>query len=163
MASFDIVCEVNLQEIDNAVNQASKEISNRFDFRGGKSEVSFDKVAEKIKIIADDELKLRAIQSMLETKVAKRGLDCRCLVYGAEIEGSGSIIRQEVTLKKGLSKEEAKKVVKEVKELKLKVQPQIRDELVRVTGKKIDELQTVISHFKENDMGLPLDYINMRS
>ena len=81
MASFDIVCEVNLQEIDNAVNQTSKEISNRFDFKGGKSEVSFDKVGEKIKIIADDELKLRAIQSLLETKVAKRGLDCRCLVY----------------------------------------------------------------------------------
>ena len=163
MASFDIVCEVNLQEIDNAVNQTSKEISNRFDFKGGKSEVSFDKVGEKIKIIADDELKLRAIQSLLETKVAKRGLDCRCLVYATEVTGSAGILRQEVTLKKGLSKEEAKKVVKAIKDLNLKVQPQVREELVRVTGKKIDELQVVISHFKENDLGLPLDYINMRS
>ena len=86
MPSFDIVCEVDLQEVDNAVNQASKEIGNRFDFRGGKSEVNFDKNNEKIKIIADDDMKLRAIKTMLETKFAKRGLDCRLLVYGKEEE-----------------------------------------------------------------------------
>ena len=163
MPSFDIVCDVDLQELDNAVNQASREISNRFDFRGGKSELSFDKIGEKIKIVADDELKLRAIRALLDTKVAKRGLDCRVLVYGAEEEGSGGIIRVEVTLKKGLSKEEAKKITKQVKEMKLKVQPQVRDDLVRVTAKSIDDLQTIISNFKENDLGLPLDYINMRS
>lgn len=163
MPSFDIVCEVNLQEVDNAVNQASKEISNRYDFKGGKSEISFDKIQEKMKIIADDELKLRAIHTMLEAKIAKRGLDCRCLLYGSEDQGSGGIIRQEVTLKKGLDKEEAKKITKQIKELKLKVQPQIRDELVRVTGKSLDDLQSVMAHFKSNDLGLPLDYINMRS
>ena len=163
MPSFDIVCEVDLQEVDNAVNQASKEIGNRFDFRGGKSEVNFDKNNEKIKIIADDDMKLRAIKTMLETKFAKRGLDCRLLVYGKEEEGSGGIIRQEVSIKKGLEKDEAKKITKQIKELKLKVQPQIRDDLVRVTAKKIDDLQDVITQLKANDLGLPLDYINMRS
>ena len=163
MPSFDIVCEVDLQEVDNAVNQASKEIGNRFDFKGGKSEVNFDKTGEKIKIIADDEMKLRAIKTMLETKFAKRGLDCRLLVYGKEEEGSGGIIRQEVSIKKGLEKEEAKKITKQIKELKLKVQPQIREDLVRVTAKKIDDLQDVMTELKANDLGLPLDYINMRS
>lgn len=163
MPSFDIVCDVNLQEVDNAVNQAAREIQNRFDFRGGKSEISFDKIGEKIKIVADDELKLRAIQQLLDTKIAKRGLDCRVLVYGQNEEGSGGIIRVEVTLKKGLAKDEAKKITKEIKEMKLKVQPQIREDLVRVTAKKIDDLQDVIEHFKGNDLGLPLDYINMRS
>lgn len=163
MPSFDIVCEVDLQEVDNAVNQASREIGNRFDFRGSKSQISFEKDKKKIKIIADDELKLRAIQQMVETKFAKRGLDCRSIVYAAEVEGSGNIIRQEADLKIGLSKEEAKKITKEIKEMKIKVQPQIRDDLVRVTAKKIDDLQAVISHLKASDLGLPLDYINMRS
>lgn len=163
MPSFDIVCDVNLQEVDNAVNQASREIQNRFDFRGGKSELSFDKANEKIKIVADDELKLRAVQQLLDGKIAKRGLDCRVLVYGKEEEGTGGIIRMEVTLKKGLNKEESKKVTKKIKEMNLKVQPQIREDLVRVTAKKIDDLQAIISHFKSDDLGLPLDYINMRS
>lgn len=163
MPSFDIVCEVDLQEVDNAVNQVNREISTRFDFRGGKSQISFDKAQEKIKIVADDELKLRAIHGLLETKVAKRGLDCRCLLYSAQDEGAGDLVKQEVALKVGLDKDESKKITKKIKELKLKVQAQIRDDLVRVTAKKIDDLQEVISHFKSSDLGLPLDYINMRS
>ena len=163
MPSFDIVCEVDLQEVDNAVNQVSREISTRFDFRGSKSQISFEKDKKKLKIVADDELKLRAIQQILEMKFAKRGLDCRTLVYAAEVEGSGNILRQEVELKVGLSKEEAKKVTKEIKEMKMKVQAQIRDDLVRVTAKKIDDLQAVISHLKASELGLPIDYINMRS
>ena len=163
MPSFDIVCEVDLQEVDNAVNQTSREIGNRFDFRGSKSEISFEKEKKKLKVVADDDMKLRAIHQLLETKFAKRGLDCRSLVYGAEVEGSGNLIRQEIELKTGLSKDEAKKITKEIKEMKIKVQAQVRDELVRVTGKKIDDLQAVISHLKGSDLGLPLDYINMRS
>ncbi len=163
MPSFDIVCEVDLQEVDNAVNQASKEISTRFDFRGSKSQISFEKEKKKIKITADDELKLRAIQQLLEMKFARRSIDCRTLVYASEVQGSGDIIRQEVDLKVGISKEEAKKITKEIKEMKLKVQAQVRDELVRVTAKKIDDLQRVMSHLKTSELGLPLDYINMRS
>ena len=163
MPSFDVVCEVDLQEVDNAVNQVVRELSTRFDFRGSKSQISFEKDKKKIKILADDELKLRAIHQLLEGKFAKRGLDCRSLTYGDEVQGSGNQIKQEVDLKVGLTKEEAKKITKEIKEMKIKVQAQVRDDLVRVTGKKIDDLQSVISHLKGANLGLPLDYINMRS
>ena len=163
MPSFDIVCEINLQEVDNAINQAAKEIANRFDFRGGKSEIELDKEKSLIKIVADDEMKLRSIHQILETKIAKRNIDCRVLQYGDEEEATGNTIRQQVQLKTGLNKEEAKKVTKKIKETKLKVQSQIQAEQVRVTAKKIDDLQSVITCLKNSDLGLPLQYINMRS
>ena len=163
MPSFDIVCEINMQEVDNAINQASKEISTRFDFRGGKSEVQLDKESSQIKIVADDEMKLRSIHQIIETKIAKRSIDCRVLQYGEEIKATGNTIRQQVKLKIGLDKEEAKKITKKIKETKLKVQAQIQDDQVRVTAKKIDDLQSVISSLKNSDLGLPLQYINMRS
>lgn len=163
MPSFDIVCEINMQEVDNAINQASKEISTRFDFRGGKSEVQLDKESSQIKIVADDEMKLRSIHQIIETKIAKRSIDCRVLQYGEEIQATGNTIRQQVKLKIGLDKEEAKKITKKIKETKLKVQAQIQDDQVRVTAKKIDDLQSVISSLKNSDLGLPLQYINMRS
>lgn len=163
MPSFDVVCELEIQEVDNAVNQAVKEISTRFDFRGGKSSVEFDKIAKIIKITADDELKLRSIHQILEMKFAKRDLDCRALTYGKEEEASGNIIRQSVTLISGLSKEDAKKVTKLIKDSKLKVQAQIQDEQVRVTAKKIDDLQSVITALRSSDLGLPLQFVNMRS
>ena len=163
MPSFDIVCEVDLQEIDNVINQVEKEVANRFDFRGSKSKVELDKTNQQIKIEADDDMKLRALHQIIDTKMAKRNLDIRSLSYEDTQEASGGIIRQVAKLKNGLSKDEAKKITKYIKELKIKVQPQIRDDLLRVTGKKIDDLQQVISSLKENDMGLPLQYINMRS
>lgn len=163
MASFDIVCEVELQEVDNAINQAQKEISTRFDFRGGKSEIELDKVAKIVKITADDELKLRSIHQIIETKLAKRGVDPRALTYQDEEEASGNIIRQKATLMSGLSKEDAKKVVKTIKTAGLKVQAQIQDDQVRVTGKKIDDLQSVIATLRGSTLGLPLQFINMRS
>ncbi len=163
MPSFDIVSEVDLQEVDNAVNQTVKEISTRFDFRGGKSSVEFNKDQKTIKIVADDELKLRSIHQILETKFAKRELDCRVLDYGKEVAASGKTITQTVTLKTGLSKEESKKITKHIKDSKLKVQAQIQDEQVRVTGKKIDDLQEVIASLKAANLGLPLQFINMRS
>ena len=163
MPSFDIVCEINMQEVDNAINQASKEISTRFDFRGGKSEVQLDKESSQIKIVADDEMKLRSIHQIIETKIARRSIDCRVLQYGEEIQATGNTIRQQVKLKIGLDKEEAKKITKKIKETKLKVQAQIQDDQVRVTAKKIDDLQSVISSLKNSDLGLPLQYINMRS
>ena len=163
MPSFDIVCEVNLQELDNAVNQASKEIGTRFDFRGGKSKVSFDKGTPLIKIIADDELKLRSIHQILESKVAKRSIDCRVLDYCKEEEASGNIIKQDVKIRNGLEKDEAKQVTKKIKDSKLKVQSQIQDNQVRVSGKKIDDLQQVIAMLKNSELSFPLQFINMRS
>jgi len=163
MPTFDVVSEIDLQEIDNAVNQASKEISTRFDFRGGKSSLDFDKNNQTIKIMADDELKLRSIHQILEIKLAKRQLDIGCLDYGKEEQASGSILRQNISIKSGIDKETAKKITKTIKETKIKVQAQIQDEQVRVTGKKIDDLQDVISELKLADLGIPLQFVNMRS
>lgn len=163
MPSFDVVSELDLQEVDNAVNQAAKEIGQRFDFRGGKSSLELDKVAKKIKIVADDELKLRAIHQILESKLAKRGIDLRALKYGKEVAASGNLLRQEVDLKSGLGKEEAKEVTKKIKDSKLKVQAQVQDEQVRVSSKSIDELQATIAFLKQSKLDFPVQFINMRS
>ncbi len=163
MPAFDIVSEVDMQEVDNAVNQASKEISNRFDFKGSKSTLEFDKEKKEIKILADDDMKLRSIHQVLGQKLIKRSVDLSCLEYGSEDEVSGSMLRQVVKLKQGLEKPDAKKIVKLIKDSKLKVQAQIQDEQVRVTGKKIDDLQSVIATLKSSDLQLPLQFINMRS
>lgn len=163
MASFDIVSDLDMQEVDNAVNQTSKEIGTRFDFRGGKSSIELDKETKKIKIMADDDFKLRSIHQMLEQKMAKRGLDLRGIEYGAEEQASGGVIRQQVTLKSGLEKEGAKEVTRVIKDSKLKVNVEIQDKQVRVTAKKIDDLQAVISLLKENKFKIPLQFVNMRS
>lgn len=162
MPSFDIVSDLDLQEVDNAVNQAQKEIAQRFDFRGGKSEIELEKDAKKIKIIADDDMKLRSIHQILEGKLAKRGVDLRGLKYGKEESGSGGIIRQEIELKSGLDKEEAKEVTKAIKDAKLKVQAQVQDEQVRVTSKSIDELQEAITLLRNSGLKFPVQFINMR-
>lgn len=163
MASFDIVSDVDLQEVDNAINQVQKELTTRFDFKGSKSEVKFDKITKKINILAEDEMKLRALHQIIETKFSKRSLDLRALNYGKEVEASGNTIKQEVVLKTGLEKEDSKKITKIIKDLNVKVQAQIQDDQVRVTAKKIDDLQAVIKALKDSDVGLPLQFINQRS
>ena len=163
MASFDIVSELDWQEVDNAVNQVAKEIGSRFDFRGGKSSIELAKEKKLIKILADDEMKLRSIHQILESKMARRSLDCRALKYGDVEEAGGKTLRQQVELKVGISKDEAKKITKLIKESKLKVQPQIQGDQVRITGKKIDDLQSIIGMLKESDIGIPMQYVNMRS
>lgn len=160
--SFDIVNEVDLQEVDNAVTQVQKEIAQRFDFRGGKSELSLDKPSKKIKIIADDDMKLRSIHQILESKLAKRSVDLRVLKYGKEEAGSGGVIRQMVDLKSGLDKEDAKIVIKAIKDSQIKVQAQVQDDQVRVTSKSIDDLQASISYLKGQELSFPIQFINMR-
>lgn len=162
MPSFDVVSDVDLQEVDNAINQVQKEIAQRFDFRGGKSSVTFDRAGKKIAIVADDELKLRSIHQILEQKFVKRAVDLRCLDYGKEEPASGQVLKQTVTLKAGIDREEARKITQSIKSSGLKVQAQIQDEQVRVTGKKIDDLQAVIRHLKAGQFGLPLQFVNMR-
>lgn len=163
MASFDVVCDVDLQEVDNAVNQAFKEIQTRFDFRGSKSTLELDKPTSTIKIATEDDMKLRAIHQILFTKLAKRGVDLKAIDFGDPVEATGNSLRQSAQLKSGLSKEDAKKVVKKIKDLKLKVVPQIMDEQVRVTGKKLDDLQAVMSELKSAGMDFPIQFVNMRS
>ncbi len=163
MPSFDVVSDLDMMEVENAVNQTQKEIAQRFDFRGGKSELSLDKEAKKLKIMADDDFKLRSIHQILEGKLAKRGVDLRCLKYDKEEAASGGIIRQSVDLKSGIDKEGAKEVTKMIKESKLKVSAQIQDEQVRVTAKSIDELQATITLIRRADLKFPVQFINMRS
>lgn len=163
MPSFDIVNELNMMEVENAVNQTQKEIGQRFDFKGGKSDLELDKVGKKLKIMADDDMKLRSIHQILESKLAKRGVDLRCLKYEAEEQASGNIIRQVVNLRSGIEKEDAKEITKAIKESKLKVQAQIQDEQVRVTGKNIDDLQAAMAMLRTKEMKTPLQFVNMRS
>jgi len=161
MPSFDIVSEVNFQEVDNAINQARKELSTRYDFRGSKSEIQYEK--NEIKLIGDDETKLRAVKDILESKLTKRGVSLKAVEYQEIEDASLSTKRQVAKLVNGLTKEKAKEIIAKIKETKLKVQPAINDELIRVSAKNIDDLQEVISFLKSNDVGVPLQFKNMRS
>ena len=163
MPSFDIVSEIDMMEVENAVNQTQKEIGQRFDFRGGKSSIELDKVAKKIKIIADDDMKLRSIHQVLSSKMAKRNLDLRALKYGKEEPATGNTIRQVIDIKAAMEKEEAKEVTKAIKDSKLKVQAEIQGEQVRVSSKSIDELQATMSMLRGKELKFPLQFINMRS
>ncbi len=163
MPSFDVVSEVDLMEVENAVNQASKEIGQRFDFRGGKSSLELDKPTKKIKIMADDDLKLRSIHQILSSKLAKRNIDLRALKFNKEEQASGNILRQSVDLKATLEKEEIKEVNKLIKDSKLKVTTESQGDQLRVISKSIDELQSVMSMLKGKELKFPLQFINMRS
>lgn len=162
MPSFDIVSELNMQEIDNAVNQTAKEIAQRFDFRGTNSEVTLDKTAKLIKIVSNDDEKIDNIVGVLQSKAIKRGLEISLFEVGKKEPATGRSIRCEVKLKEGIDKEMAKKIVAYVKDLPAKVQPAIHDDKVRVTGKKRDDLQEVISAVKAKGFELPLQFNNFR-
>lgn len=162
MASFDIVNEINAQEVDNAVNNTLKEISTRYDFRGLHTEVTYHKNENRIHLVAAENMKMQAVKEMLIKNFVKRGIDSKVLDFDKEEGTSQGHLKMDVALKEGIDRETAKKIVKEIKDLKLKVQPQIQDEQVRVTGKKIDDLQAIIAHLKSKDMGVPLQFTNMK-
>jgi len=159
MPSFDIVSEVDLQEIRNAVDQAGRELDTRFDFRGVDSGFALDD--EHISLHAEEAFQLGQMLDILESKLIKRGIDVRVLDAG-EVEASGKQKRQRFGLKQGIDKETAKKIVKLVKDSKLKVQSQIQGEQVRVTGKKRDDLQEVMALTKAAKLPLPLSFTNFR-
>lgn len=159
--SFDVVSEVDLQEVDNAVNQTSKEISQRYDFRNSKSSLTLE--ADKITILADDDFKLKSVIDILQTKVMKRGISLKNLEYGKIESASHGTVRQIVTIKKGISKDIAKDVVALIKGTKLKVQAQIMDDQVRVSAKNKDDLQTIIQCLKQHDFPVELQFVNYRS
>jgi uncharacterized protein YajQ (UPF0234 family) len=161
MPTFDIVSEVNFQEVDNAINQARKELSTRYDFRGSKSEILYEN--NEIKLIGDDETKLRAVKDILESKLSKRGVSLKSIEYQKVEDATLSTKRQVAKLVNGLTKEKAKEIIAVIKDTRLKVQPSIVDEQVRVSGKSIDDLQQVISTLKAKDVGVPLQFKNMRS
>lgn len=159
--SFDVVSQVDMQEVSNALNQTTKEILQRYDFKGSKSEVVKDD--DGIKITTEDEMRLNAIVDILKSKFIKRGVSIKNLEYGKIEDAAGGMVRQKIKIKQGIDSDVAKKITKDIKETKLKVQAQIQDDQVRVSGKKIDDLQSVIAFLKEKDYGLDLQYINFRS
>jgi len=161
MPSFDIVSQVDLQEVDNAVNQAQKEIAQRYDFKGTHNELNLEQDA--ISILAADEYKLQAVTDILKGKLVKRGVSSRCLDFGKKEPASGGAVRQRAAIVQGISREKGKEIARVVKDSKIKVQAQIMEEQVRVTGKKIDDLQEVIQLLKGKDLGIELQFINMRS
>jgi len=165
MPSFDVVSEVNVQEVDNAVNQAQKEMATRYDFRGTKYEIEFDKPKLQVKLAADAEERVAALFDVLSSKLFKRGVELGSLEVGKLEQAGGMMRKQIITVKTGLETDKAKIVVKTIKDSKLKVDAAIQDKQVRVTGKKIDDLQDVIALLKgkQDELGIPLQYVNMRS
>ena len=159
--SFDIVSEIDMQEADNAVNQAKKEIVQRYDFKGSKADMVLD--AESLKFTAEDDYKLKAMLDILRGKMIKRLVPIKCLDPGKIEPASNGNVKQVVTIQKGINKDKAKDVTSYIKELKLKVQTQIMDDKIRVTGAKKDDLQNVMQKLREHDFGIELQFINFRS
>ena len=161
MPSFDIVSKVDPQEVDNAVNQAIKEISQRYDFKGSSSEIKWEK-KEEITIVGDSDNRLKTIIDLLQGKFVKRGISLKSLEYGKVEDASGGLKRQVIKIRQGIPTEKGKEIVKVIKDSGLKVQGQIMDDQVRVSGKKIDDLQAVIQTLKTKDLDINLQFVNMR-
>lgn len=160
MPSFDVVSKVDLSEVDNAIQNVRREIEQRYDFKGSKC--SIERNDDEMVILADDELKLKQMHEVLQGHLAKRGIEPSVLDYKTAENAAGQSQRQKVSIKQGLSKELAKKLVKEIKDKKLKVQVAIQGDELRVTGKKRDDLQDVIQHLKTRPDEQPLQYVNFR-
>lgn len=159
-SSFDVVSQVDMQEMDNAVNQVKKEVTQRYDFRGSNASIELGE--NNVKIAAEDEYKLETMIDMLRTKMAKRGVPLRCLELGKVEPATKGTVRQELAIKQGISKEVGKKIQAAIKATKLKVTAQLQDDQVRVAGAKKDDLQAVIQMLKAEDFGVDLQFINMR-
>ena len=163
MPSFDIVSKVEAQALDNAVNVTTKEITNRFDFKGSHVVMNLDKKEFVIKIETEDDMKMRQLLDVLVSRAHKQGIAPEAFDLSKEGAQSGKVWKKDVTVKNGLKQEDAKKIVKLIKDSGLKVQASINDDMVRVTGKKIDDLQSVIQLCRSSNLGIPLQYENMRN
>jgi uncharacterized protein YajQ (UPF0234 family) len=159
--SFDVVSKINMSEVTNAVTQAMKEIGQRFDFKGSKSDITQEKDA--LVIVSDDEFKLKSVIDILQNKLVKRGVSIKNLTFGKVESALAGTVRQRVTLQQGIPTDKAKEIVKAIKDSKIKVQASIQAEQVRVSGKSRDDLQTVIALLKGKDFGIELQFENYRS
>jgi uncharacterized protein YajQ (UPF0234 family) len=160
--SFDIVSEVSIMEADNAVNQAQKELANRFDFKGSKSSIELNKNDKKITLVADNEYKMKSLKEILEDRFAKRGISIKSLDYKAKENAFEGYIRQTAEIVSGLPANKAKELTKLIKDSKIKVQTQIDGEKVKVISSKKDDLQKVIAYLKETPFSLSLQFTNYR-
>jgi uncharacterized protein YajQ (UPF0234 family) len=162
MPSFDIVCEVNHVEIRNALDQANKEVANRFDFKGSDARVEHDEKEKTLTVYADDEFKVRQVRDVLTGKLAKRGVDIRALEPGKMEQISGNKMKETIKVREGIEQERAKGIVKLIKDSKLKVQGSIQGDLVRVSGAKKDSLQEAIALVRKSVSDIPLQFKNFR-
>jgi len=160
--SFDIVSEVNFQEVDNSLNQARKEISQRYDFKDSKTLIDFNSKEKQITLQTIDEFHLKSALDIVQSKLVKRGISLKALRYGAIEPASGSTVRQLITLLVGIDKDDARAVVKMIKDSKIRVQAQIMDDQVRVSGKNKDDLQSVIQMLRDADLKFPVQFVNYR-
>ena len=160
MPSFDVISKINHQEFDNALSNCLREIGNRFDFKG--LYISIERKENIITTVAPDELKLRQVNELLQTHLIRRKVDPRVLIIKSSESASGGSIRQLTELKEGISQENAKKIIADIKKLKLKIQIKIQGDELRVDGKKKDDLQEAISAIKSIDIGLPIEFVNFR-
>jgi hypothetical protein len=161
--SFDVVSQIEMPEVINAIAQASKEITTRYDLKDSKSKIELNEKDKKIVLASADDFKLRAVTEILQQKLSKRGVPIRNLVYGTVQSAAGSSVKQEVTLQSGIAIEKARDIVKKLKDSKLKVQASIQGEVVRISGKDRDTLQQAIALLKGADFGIELQYTNFRT
>ncbi|MDD7804138.1 MAG: YajQ family cyclic di-GMP-binding protein [Endozoicomonas sp. (ex Botrylloides leachii)] len=159
MPSFDVVSEVDMHELTNAIDQANKELTTRYDFRG--VEASFNRKDTDIHMVADADFQLAQMLEILKTKMVKRGIDINCLQL-KELYPSGKQVKQDASIQQGIDKERAKKITKIIKDAKMKVQSAIQGEQVRITGKKRDDLQSAIALLKESELDIPVQFTNFR-
>jgi len=162
MNSFDIVSKVEMQEVKNGIDQAMKEISQRFDFKGSKSSITLEEKENQIVLLSDDEFRLSSVVDILKTRMIKRGVSLKALDFGKIEEALGGTVRQKVHLQQGISTEKAKEIGKAVRDAKFKVQTQVQGDQLRVMSKSRDELQAVMAFLKEKDFGLDMQFANYR-
>ena len=158
--SFDVVSKVDMQEVNNALNQTNKEISQRYDFKNSKAEVNMEE--DDLKVVADSDFQLKSVIDILQSKLLRRDVAIKNLEYGVVENASGGMVRQSIKIKQGIDTEVGKRIVKDIKALKLKVQAKIMSDQLRISGKNKDDLQKVMQVLKEGDYGLELQFVNYR-
>lgn len=163
MPSLDIVCRIDLQEVDNAVNNAKKQLAQRFDFRGVRCDIDLDRKEKVLNVVTEDGTKMKAVQEMLQTCAMRRGIDIKSLKFGEPIPTTAGMLKREVKLLDGIEQEAAKDIVRRIKDTKLKVQASIQGDEIRLTGKQIDDLRAVMAHLQAAEIDLPLKFTNFKS
>jgi cyclic-di-GMP-binding protein len=163
MPSFDIVSKFDIQTLDNTVNDVKRELLNRFDFKSSKTNIELDKKSLMISVLTENDLKMDQVEKAIIGRFVKNGLDYRNLDFGKDHYASGNMLKKDIRVKQGIDKETAKKIVKSIKDTGIKVQAAIMDDQLRVTGKKIDDLQAVISHCRGENFEIGLQFTNMKS
>jgi uncharacterized protein YajQ (UPF0234 family) len=159
--SFDVACKIDMQEVTNAIDQARRDIATRYDLKGAKNEIEIEKM--DITISSTDDMKVKAVLDILQSKLHRRGIDLKALTIDDPVQGGGGVVRQKITLQDGVPMEKAKEIVRLIKDSKIRVQASIQEKQVRVAGKNRDDLQAVIALLKGKDLGIALQFTNYRS